>query len=201
MVDAKAEARAFADALGKRAHMEQVVMHHHARTADKIVARIAELEAEVERLKRLSKGLHDEVQFMRKAAKENRDRCEALSRTGAVREGDWRVMSEEDRRYFPHPDGSKIEVQVNDTGYRQRFTKVMTVGSPQWRMHLRYIVRWRECALEPAAPEGGQRCDDALVSSISLLRVLGRDDEVVHVAIAELEFVRRALEAQGGKNG
>lgn len=35
---------------------------------------IAELEAEVERLTRLNKGLHDEVQFMRKAAKENRER-------------------------------------------------------------------------------------------------------------------------------
>lgn len=44
-----------------------------------------------------------------------------------------------------------------------------------------------------------QRCDDALVSSISLLRTLGRDDKVVHVAIQELEFVRTTLEAQAGE--
>lgn len=45
-----------------------------ARHIAALEAQLAELAAENERLTRLNKGLHDEVQFMRKAAKENRER-------------------------------------------------------------------------------------------------------------------------------
>lgn len=40
---------------------------------------VAELAAENERLTKLADGLHDEVQFMRNAAKENREAAERLA--------------------------------------------------------------------------------------------------------------------------
>lgn len=56
---------------------------------------VTKLAAENERLTRLNKGLHDEVQFMRKAAKENRERHQEPVAWRYRYNGRWHVCDSE----------------------------------------------------------------------------------------------------------